>query len=437
MQKTIIQIGSHVGDTINEPIFNIVDNNTKLILVEPVPFLFKQLINNYNKIFKTNQNIFFINKAVSNFIGEIEMTIPSENNNWQDLPFWASQLASVNSDHATGHISSLLVEKINVKTTTINEIVKEYNINQIDLLHTDTEGHDNIILMDYDFVIKPKKIIFEHKHMDGLFQIGIKYIELSNKLLSLGYKKTQQNSEDTTFELVRVCVLQTDNRTSLNYLLKTQEVNKKFCNILKYDYLFLELDNNKYGDIHPATKKIHVVNDILQNTEYSILVFLDSDAWIQNCYWLNDIINNLINNNEKQGCFSRDPYISIYTTFINSGSFIIKNNAFTKQMYDLIIKDLYNNNNYHNYWPYDQYYISKYIFENKEKFTIFLPDILNTPVGKVLRHNWRKNQKMYDDLNEIIALKNEDICLDKTYFIENDYYDDLIFPNIVLTDYEY
>jgi len=237
--------------------------------------------------------------------------------------------------------------------------------------------------------------------------------------------------------LVRVCVLQTDNRTSLNYLLKTQEVNKKFCNILKYDYLFLELDNNKYGDIHPATKKIHVVNDILQNTEYSILVFLDSDAWIQNCYWLNDIINNLINNDEKQGCFSRDPYISIYTTFINSGSFIIKNNAFTKQMYDLIIKDLYNNNNYHNYWPYDQYYISKYIFENKEKFTIFLPDILNTPVGKVLRHNWLKNQKMYDDLNEIIALKNEDICLDKTYFIENDYYDDLIFPNIILTDYEY
>ena len=170
MQKTIIQIGSHVGDTINDPIFNILDNNTKLILVEPVPFLFKQLINNYNKIFKTNQNIFFINKAVSNFIGEIEMTIPSENNNWQDLPFWASQLASVNSDHATGHISSLLVEKINVKTTTINEIVKEYNINQIDLLHTDTEGHDYIILMDYDFVIKPKKIIFEHKHMDGLFQ---------------------------------------------------------------------------------------------------------------------------------------------------------------------------------------------------------------------------------------------------------------------------
>ena len=61
--------------------------------------------------------------------------------------------------------------------------------------------------------------------------------------------------------MVKVCVLQTDNRPSLNYLLETQKVNKKFCNILEYDYLFLELDNNKYGNIHPATKKIHLVND--------------------------------------------------------------------------------------------------------------------------------------------------------------------------------
>ncbi len=199
--KTIIQIGSHVGNTSNDPIFNIVDKDTKLILVEPVPFLFKQLKNNYNKKFYNNHNIIFINKAVSNFIGEIEMTIPSEKNDFSKLPFWASQLASVNKDHALGHIHNLLVEKITVKTTTINEIVKEYNIREIDLLHTDTEGHDYTILMNYNFEIKPKQIMFEHKHMDGLFKVGIKYDELSNKLLSLGYTKIQQNSEDTTFKL--------------------------------------------------------------------------------------------------------------------------------------------------------------------------------------------------------------------------------------------
>ncbi len=55
--------------------------------------------------------------------------------------------------------------------------------------------------MNYSFKIKPKKIMFEHKHMDGLFTTGIKFDELSNRLLSFGYKKIEQNSEDTTFQL--------------------------------------------------------------------------------------------------------------------------------------------------------------------------------------------------------------------------------------------
>jgi hypothetical protein len=233
--------------------------------------------------------------------------------------------------------------------------------------------------------------------------------------------------------MAKVCVLQTDNRPLLNYLLKTQEVNKKFCDILGYDYLFLQLDNNKYGNIHPATKKIHLVNNFLLNTTYDILVFLDSDAWIQNGYWLNDLINNLINNVEKHGCFSRDPYVK-KNTFINSGSFIIKNNDFTKQMYNNLIENLNNNNSFHNHWPYDQYYISKYIFENKENFTIFVPDILNTPLGNVLRHNWLKNQKMYDDLS---MLCHNISNVSKTHFNEQLYYDDQNFPNAIENGYEY
>ena len=88
-----------------------------------------------------------------------------------------------------------------MKTTTIHEIIQEYNITEIDLLHTDTEGHDYYILMDYDFNIKPKKIMFEHKHMDGLFTIGEKYNRLIDKLKSLGYIMVYQNVEDTVFEL--------------------------------------------------------------------------------------------------------------------------------------------------------------------------------------------------------------------------------------------
>ena len=235
---------------------------------------------------------------------------------------------------------------------------------------------------------------------------------------------------------MKICVLQTDNRPSLNYLLKTQEINKKYCDILQYEYLFLELDNNKYGNIHPATKKIQIVNDFLQNTNYGILVFLDSDAWIQNGYWLNNIINNLINNEEKQGCFSRDPYVA-KNTFINSGSFIIKNNDFTKKMYNTIISDLVNNHDYHNNWPYDQYYISNYIFENKDSFNIFVPDILNTPIGKILRHNWLKNQTMYNDLDKLLNDINNNLCISDSNLVESDYYDKEEFPNKILYGYEY
>jgi hypothetical protein len=101
------------------------------------------------------------------------------------------------------------------------------------------------------------------------------------------------------------------------------------------------------------------------------------------------------------------------------------------------MKDLYSNGNYHNRWPFDQYYISNYVFENKTKFTIFIPDVLNTPIGKVLRHNWRKNQKMYDDLIILYRNINSNLCFGKTYFIEKDYYDDKDFPNINENGYTY
>ena len=94
---------------------------------------------------------------------------------------------------------------------------------------------------------------------------------------------------------------------------------KSILNKIKDDNLmeFLQLKDN-----------INIVNDFLQkNEKYDILVFLDSDAWIQNGYWLNDIINNLINDKQKQDCFSRDPYVK-KNTFINSGSFIVKINDF-------------------------------------------------------------------------------------------------------------
>ena len=204
--RVIIQIGSHVGNTLNDPLFQNVDNSTKLILVEPVPFIFNQLKKNYTDKFPDSNNIIFINKAASSKTGTLELTVPSEKNDFNKLPWYASQLGSVNDNHISGHldqfidIPKVITEKITVPAITIDDIVKEHNIKEIDLLHTDTEGHDYDIIMNYSFIVKPKKIMFEHKHMDGFFHHGEKYEKLVSILEKKGYKVVEKGEEDTIME---------------------------------------------------------------------------------------------------------------------------------------------------------------------------------------------------------------------------------------------
>jgi len=239
----------------------------------------------------------------------------------------------------------------------------------------------------------------------------------------------------------RVLVVQTDNRPELDYLLLTQKVIKKTCNTLNYEYLFANLDMKKYENIHPATAKIYVINEILNNSTNNILVFLDSDAWVQDIFGLEKLIELLSSNDNKNGCFSRDPYDN-GSTFINSGSFIIKNNSFIKNIYSEIINLLENKeiySCYKNFWPYDQFFISNIIFKNKDSFYIFVPEILNTPDGKILRHNWWKNEKMYEDLNilmdndeyNIISSIDFNNYFDKEnftsiFYFDNDFFDDIL-----------
>lgn len=233
--------------------------------------------------------------------------------------------------------------------------------------------------------------------------------------------------------MVKVCVLQTDNRPSLDYLIKTQNVNKMFCDCLGYDYIFLTMGNDS-PQIDPRTKKIFIINYFLQQSEYDIVIFLDSDAWIQNGNLLNIIINNLINDENKNGCFSRDISV-VHHTYINSGAFIIKNNEFIKQMYNNLEIEVYENPSYNNIWPYDQYYISKYVYENKEKFMIFSVEIMNTPIGKVLRHNWAKDVRMYNDLDKLLI--NGININNDVQFNVNEHYDNTVFPNINNDGYNY
>jgi hypothetical protein len=234
--------------------------------------------------------------------------------------------------------------------------------------------------------------------------------------------------------MVRVCVIQTDNRPTLDYLLLSKEVNMRKCNKLGYNYLFIEMNDKIYDFAIKQYAKLYIVRDFLNNSNCDVLVFLDSDAWIQNALFLSEIIKILAKDATKNGCFSRDPYDKL-NTFINSGSFIIKNNAYVKNMYNELIRifesDLTNNyndtallRNENGGWC-DQFYISNYVFKKKDDFNIFVPDILNCPTGKAIRHNWFKDERMYDDLNAL--LKDDETSNEQTTILTEDYDTD-IFP---------
>lgn len=199
MYVDILQIGSHIGNTSNDPIFNNINIKQNIILVEPVPFLFKKLIENYN-IKYPNNNFIFINKACSNKKDELKLYVPSK-----DYNDFETQLISVRENHIKKcfykkkidfEINELIVDAI-----TLNDIINDYNITNIDYLVIDTEGHEYEILMELNLnIIKPKKIMFEHKHIDGIKKCNIKYRKLIKYFSDNGYS-FERKPADTILHL--------------------------------------------------------------------------------------------------------------------------------------------------------------------------------------------------------------------------------------------
>lgn len=185
-----IQIGANdgvTGDKINGYIKNF---HWKGILVEPVPYIFNRLIENYNQtnglifensaIGKTNGYLPFYSIAEKNSLGVSHKELLSG--------FGLDQLGSFNKEVLLKHSGMIpdfesFVCEIKVPTITFNELVIKHNVSKINLLQVDTEGYDYDILINTDFSkIRPELLIFEHQHMTRL-----QYKKLIKRIRSLDY----------------------------------------------------------------------------------------------------------------------------------------------------------------------------------------------------------------------------------------------------------
>jgi FkbM family methyltransferase len=165
-----IQIGSNDGDQLDPLKDAISSKNWKGILVEPVPYVFAKLQQRHGG----NPRLILENIAISKQAGVMPFyhLRNAEEQNLEKPPRWYDALGSFSLDVVLKHEDLIpdLRERVtqsNVNVTTFDELCRKNNVQQLDLIHIDTEGHDFEILKTIDLPrYRPKLVIYEHHHLN-------------------------------------------------------------------------------------------------------------------------------------------------------------------------------------------------------------------------------------------------------------------------------
>jgi FkbM family methyltransferase len=192
MHFSLVLVGAHDGSK-TERLVEQARAAGKVLLIEPVPFLFARLKARY----ATASNVILRNIVVSSVDGEIDFTAPKPTAN--SLVNYGDQLGSLVDRHAVNHHPHMSehLEIIRSSSLTFRKLVGEENIRSIDILITDLEGADAELLPTFPFSqLTPSRIIFEFKHADGTFRIGRKLANLLMFLDDLDYKVTVLDVEN-------------------------------------------------------------------------------------------------------------------------------------------------------------------------------------------------------------------------------------------------
>ncbi len=173
----IVQIGANVG---NDDLSQIIGNNqpNKLILVEPMSLHNNSLLNHYNWI---------DNLIIENVVIDVESNKDVEFfYHLDDGPLY--EVASLSKEHIYVRHTQLSPDRISsliLKTITIDDLFMKHNLNDIDILFIDAEGHDDTIIRSINFnKINIKKIYFENLHL--------KDNSIYEYLISQGYQITEK-----------------------------------------------------------------------------------------------------------------------------------------------------------------------------------------------------------------------------------------------------
>ena len=193
----LVVIGAHSGIHIKDLISEYA--NHKILLVEPVPYNYQILENDY----KNNENVFISKNAIFDEAKKDNFYHVKKDSIKKLGKHWASQIGSFDKNHILNHKNKRFdikdddIQITEVEFITFQDLVVKYSINSIYKLQIDVEGAEYKIMNSIDYnKIKIKNIFFESKHFDGTFTEGKKLKEIKDKLVLHGYNLSQVDKEN-------------------------------------------------------------------------------------------------------------------------------------------------------------------------------------------------------------------------------------------------
>lgn len=177
--KNLIQIGANDGVAFDDLNYFIKKFKINSVLVEPIKEIYDKLQNNYkNFSFVKLENSAISDDNTINYLYKVDKKF---------LIFYGNHIPAISSfdkKHLIKHnVKNSHIKKEKVKSLTIKELLKKYNITNLDLFFVDAEGYDGNIVNDFlDKTNFRSIIIFEYIHIDDKI-----FKSLIKKLLTKKY----------------------------------------------------------------------------------------------------------------------------------------------------------------------------------------------------------------------------------------------------------
>ena len=185
-----VEIGANNGEAYDHLAPYVRSRNWRGVMVEPVPFLFERLRENYGDL----ERVVLENVAIADRDGRLPFYAPRPDAaSDQDLPAWYPAIGSFSREvvlRLAREIPDLeqRIERIEVPCMTFESLCGKHGIDELDLLVIDTEGYDWEIVRNLDLEARrPRLLVYEHYHLtDG------QQADARAHLASFGYETMEE-----------------------------------------------------------------------------------------------------------------------------------------------------------------------------------------------------------------------------------------------------